>query len=392
MTKDFMARKFAFSISTWPLGLALCFLFVTSAAAFDLETPARKFMQVTGAPAVAVAVLEKGGNAPESLSLGMACVGNQVPLLDAGVMKLGSVSKVFTAIRIRMLIEAGQLAHETTVAHFFPDFPRGNEITVRHLLTHTSGLPDILRQPGIISRPTYPWQPGELLDVLKTLPLDFDPGSRQRYSNSSYLLLGMIIETVTGESYANEIRRQVAEPLGMVSLRAGDDVSLVANEVCGYTQDEHGNLRKPLMLSQHLAFGSGDLIGRATDAVRLVNLGQLLRSGLPEASQLHPLRLADGTLAIRQEHFPELGLEMESSQLEGTVWFHLKKTGMRLIGKDGMYPGFASWFLYDPQTETAVAALANLETRALELMLLAVDILEQRRREDAADAMEMTEK
>ncbi|MBW7900223.1 MAG: beta-lactamase family protein [Rhodocyclaceae bacterium] len=367
-----------FSHSAW---LVSGLLFSTPAAALDLETPARKFLRTSGAPAVAVAVLEKGQREPQSLSLGLACVDNPVPLRDAGVMKLGSVTKVFTGIRIRMLIEAGQLAPETTVGRFFPDFPRGDEITVRHLLTHTSGLPEMLRQPAIVSRPTKSWQPGEMLDILKTLPLDFDPGTRQQYSNSGYLLLGMIVEAVTGEPYAGEIRRQVAEPLGMGSVLAGDDLTLVANEACGHASDDRGRLQKPVMTSQRLAFATGDLIGTATDTVRLVNLGKLLHAGLPEVAQLRPHRLADGTPAVRVETFPQLDLELESSQLEGLVWYRLKRTGMRLVGKDGMYPGFASWFLYDPETTTAVAALTNLETRAMELMLLAVDILEQRRRE-----------
>jgi hypothetical protein len=132
--------------------------------------------------------------------------------------------------------------------------------------------------------------------------------------------------------------------------------------------------------SPGLIFASGDLIGTAADIVRLVNLGQVVRTGLPESAELAPYRLADGSQVIRQERFPQLELDLESSQLEGVVWYRLSRTGMQLVGKDGMYPGFASWFLYDPETVTAVAALSNLETKAMELMLLAVDILEQRRR------------
>lgn len=359
--------------------LLAALLFAVPAAALDLETPARKFLATAKAPAVSLAVLKKGQHEPQTLALGQACVSNPVAMHDASVMKLGSVTKVFTGIRIAMLIEAGQISPETTVDRIIPDFPRGNEITVRHLLAHTSGLPEMLRQPAIVSMLAKPWQPEEVLNHLKTLPLDFTPGTRQQYSNSGYLLLGMIIEALTGESYAQQIRQQVAEPLGMKTIQAGDDKTLIAHEACGHNSNPQGQWQKPVMASQHLAFATGDLLGTAADTVRLVNLGQLLRRGLPDVKQLAPYTLANGQTVIRQESFPELALELESSQLEGLVWYRLPRTGMQLIGKDGMYPGFASWFLYDPVTETAVVALTNLETRALELLLLAIDVLEQQR-------------
>jgi CubicO group peptidase (beta-lactamase class C family) len=295
---------------------------------------------------------------------------------------LGSVTKAFTALRVKMLIEEGALSEKTPLSHFFPDFPRGDEITIRHLLTHTSGLSEMLRIELFTSNMARPWPPQEIADMVAKQPLDFAPGSAQQYSNSNYLLLGRIIEITTGEPFAKQIQSKIAAPLGMKQLQAGDDNSIVRHEACGYAGGKPDALRKPMLASMIPPMATGNLIGTSEDIVRLVNQGRLLRDNLIDTPPTEPWVLADGRVAQTGAEF--LDLSFDQSLLEGMTLFRFRDRPMTLVGKDGMFPGFASWFLYDPQTRTAVAVVTNLETKAMEAMQLAVRVLEAQRRVKAA--------
>ncbi len=347
----------------------------------DLVTPLQRFLETTDVPGVSVAVLEKGRSTPRHHALGQACVNNPVPMEVRSVVKLGSVTKMLTALRVLMLAEAGQLDLDATVEAFFPDFPHAHRVTPRQMLSHTAGLPEVLAQPQVQAQPTRDWSAEALLALVAGQALEFEPGSAQRYSNTGYLMLGRIIEAVGGEDYATQITREVAAPLGMHQVLAGDDRTLVPGEACGHTVDAEGRLIRPLMTSMSLASASGDLLGTARDVVRLVNMGQLLRDS-PLERPAAAYRLADGTPAQREERFPAVDLAFVSSQLEGLALYALSGTGTEprvLLGKDGLYPGYASWFLYDPLTETAVAVVINHEMRAMEAMRLAIELLDQQR-------------
>ncbi|MBW2185636.1 MAG: beta-lactamase family protein, partial [Deltaproteobacteria bacterium] len=134
-----------------------------------------------------------------------------------------------------MLIEDGVIGYGTPMSRFFPTFPRGDEILVRHLLAHTSGLHEMLRLEPFHSNMGKAWTAAELLKMVAGAPLDFKPGTAQAYSNSGYLVLGMMIEALSGESYDQQIREKIAAPLGMTCLQAGDDTSIIIDECCGYS-------------------------------------------------------------------------------------------------------------------------------------------------------------
>ncbi|SBV93091.1 Beta-lactamase family protein [uncultured Alphaproteobacteria bacterium] len=366
---------------TW--GLALLLPSVASATSLDLVTPADDFLKESGAPGVEVSVLERGKDRPQTLARGFACVENSVPMRADSVMKLGSVTKVFTGLRIRMLIEEGKLAEDAPLSRFVPEQVRGDEITVRHLLTHTSGLPEMLGLEPFASNMAHPWTPREIAAVIAKQPLDFAPGSAQRYSNSNYLMLGRIVEIVTGEPFDREIRQRIATPLGMRHLSMGDDETVVRKAACGYAGGKPGELKRPMMASLVPPMATGNLIGTSEDIVRLVNQGRVLRHNLIDSPPQGPWRLADGSPAVKPQHGPDQGLEFDQSLLEGMTLFRFDDRPLSLVGKAGMFPGFAAWFLYDPQTRTAVAVTTNLETKSMEAMRLGVRVLEAQRRAKA---------
>ena len=356
---------------------------LASAASLDLAKPVAAFLEESNAPGVAISVLERGHDQPQTLARGMACVENGVPMRADSLMKLGSVTKVFTGLRIRMLIEEGKLAEDTPLGRFFPEQVRGEEITIRHLLTHTSGLSEMLRLEPFASNMTRPWPPQEIAAMVAKQPLDFAPGSAQHYSNSNYLMLGRIVEIVTGEPFDREIEQRIAKPLGMRHLQPGDDETVLRRVACGYTNGQQGELKRPMMASMIPPMATGNLIGTSEDIVRLVNQGRLVRQNLIDSPPEGPWLLADGSPAVKAEHFPDQGLAFEQSLLEGMTLFRFSDRPLSLVGKDGMFPGFAAWFLYDARTRTAVAVVTNLETKAMEAMRLGVRVLEAQRRAKA---------
>lgn len=160
-------------------------------------------------------LVAKDGKILFEKSYGLADVERGIPITAETVFNLASITKPFTAAAILKLQEERRLSLDDTLSKYIPDYPRGNEITIRHLLTHTSGIPDKLGGTATLATATYPANRDYLIALFKYLPLDFDPGAQYAYSNSGYYLLGYIIEKVSGQSYADYLRDAFFKPLGM---------------------------------------------------------------------------------------------------------------------------------------------------------------------------------
>jgi CubicO group peptidase (beta-lactamase class C family) len=131
------------------------------------------------------------------------------------IYQIGSTTKEFTAAVILKLIENHQLSLDDKLSNYFSDFVRGNEITIKHLLTHTSGIYEILRDSNAFNGGTQPRSKEQMLSFFINKPLDFDPGTQYSYCNSGYMLLGLIIEKVTGKSYEQVVKDFILKPLKM---------------------------------------------------------------------------------------------------------------------------------------------------------------------------------
>jgi len=149
---------------------------------------------------------------------------------------LGSVTKQFTSMSVMQLVEKGLIDVNDTLSKYIPDYPNGKKITVHHLLTHTSGIPDYMNDDDAFSTSCKIYHTiGQLIDSFKNKPLEFQPGTKYEYSNSGYLLLSYIIEKVSGKSYEDYLLENIIKPLNMKNTGYDHLKPLVKNRASGYS-------------------------------------------------------------------------------------------------------------------------------------------------------------
>lgn len=186
-------------------------------------------------PGVALAVV-RGGKIIKTAGYGMANVELSVPAKPESIFQTGSVGKQFTATAVMMLVEEGKLGLDDKISEYFPDSPPAwKNISVRHLLTHTSGIPDYTSEKagGAVNMRTD-YTEEELVKKIAGLPLDFQPGEKWSYSNSGYLILGVLIHHLSGEFYGDFLQHRVFQPLQMNSTRIISEPDIVPNRSAGY--------------------------------------------------------------------------------------------------------------------------------------------------------------
>lgn len=316
-----------------------------------LDAVVRQEMAAEELPAVAVGLLLPDGTTL-SRAYGSADLENDLPATPASVFCLGSVTKVFTALGVLQLLEEDRLTLEDPVSAYFPGYPEGERIALRQLLQHTAGIPDVLRISAWRDAPTRDWTPQEAMALFSREPLDFEPGQQARYSNSSFLLLGLLLERASGLSYERYVQDHIAHPLGMTTLRMGSLRTLIPHRVTGYIQ-ENGRILRADPESPTAAYASGGLVATAEDLAKLGRafLPGVLLSEKTLALMTAPAELSDGTtlsfpLGAHRGSFG-LGLEL------------LRWHDAFVPTKNGSIAGFSAFFLAHPASKTAVAVLTN---------------------------------
>lgn len=200
---------------------------------------------------------------------GFADRARAVPNGPATRYGIGSLTKTFTAAAIAILQERGALSFDDTLGKYIPGFPHGGEITIRHLLAHSAGVPDYYSLPDYSARRAQPTTLAEFAAWIGTKPLDFRPGEKDSYSSSGYALLAYVIERVSGLGYGEFLRRNVFEPLGMTEtgdLNDGGPVPRLAN---GYDPGfPPTGVQPPPRMSATWLEGSGSLYSTTGDLVR----------------------------------------------------------------------------------------------------------------------------
>jgi len=163
------------------------------------------------------ALLDKDGRALFRKAYGMASREDKVANRIDTRFNLGSNNKIFTSTAIEQLAEAGKLKYEDTIDTYLPDYPKADasRITVRMLVDHRSGVPDVLNSPGLDDHPAQVRTMADWYGLVRAMPLDFEPGSKQAYSNGGYVLLGQIITKASGEDYYDYVRRHIYQPAKM---------------------------------------------------------------------------------------------------------------------------------------------------------------------------------
>jgi CubicO group peptidase (beta-lactamase class C family) len=191
----------------------------------------RAEMQRQKVPGVAIGIVRKG-EVLAAKGYGYANVEHRLPVTSETIFQSGSVGKAFTAAAVMLLVEDGKLGLDDSIARYFPDAPESwQAIQVRHLLSHTSGIPDY-SEKDVDYRHDY--TDDELVKVAQRMKLDFEPGSRWSYSNTGYVLLGILITKVSGRFYGDVLKDRVFAPLGMKTARIISEEDIVPNRAAGY--------------------------------------------------------------------------------------------------------------------------------------------------------------
>lgn len=186
-------------------------------------------------PGVA-ALIAKDGRPLLRKAYGLANVELNVPLQAGHVFRIGSTTKLFTAAAVMLLVDEGKLALDAPVTAYLKDAPRHwDKVTIEHLLTHTSGIPNLSMDSGYwrtTARLDHTLE--ELIAPVRARPFDFAPGTKFAYSNTGFNLLGMVIEAVSGKAYFDFVDERIAKPLNLRHTRESNDKQLIAGLVTGY--------------------------------------------------------------------------------------------------------------------------------------------------------------
>lgn len=204
-----------------------------------------------------------------------------IPNTPRSRFHIASVTKAFTAAAILLLQDRGRLSAADPLAKYLPDYPNGGKIRLHHLLTHSSGIPS-LGGPEWDREERLPHSTEQLVRLFKDKPLDFEPGSQTRYSNSNYNLLALILEKVSGRGYADFLQGSIFGPLGLgATLHDGDMTRLIPGRATGTEPDGVRGVRFPRYIDWSGRTGSGSLVTSAGDLERFIAAlfgGRLLRS------------------------------------------------------------------------------------------------------------------
>lgn len=290
-----------FPARLWAINL-LAGLFILAAAASAgadmLDDHIRAEMERQHIPGFAFAVARRG-RVIQTREYGFADLENRVPVTPGSRFETGSIAKQFTAAAVMLLVEEGKLALDERASHYLADLPAAwKEITLRQLLSHTSGIPNYNEGEEALALLSTDPPPDKVLALVAGKPLQFAPGSKWTYSNTGYFLLGLVVERVTGGSFWEFVRTRIWEPLGMTSTQPVDLVQLVPNRVRGYGwNDKEKRIENRDALRPRAAFSSGAVLSTARD---LAQWDIALRSGrLLKRSSLEqmwaPVRLNDGS-------------------------------------------------------------------------------------------------
>lgn len=247
-----------------------------------------------------VFLLAKNGAPLFERSYGFADREARTPNTVETAFNLGSINKFFTQIAIRQLADAGKLNLDSTLARAWPDYPNhevAQRVTIRQLLQHRSGVGgNIFAAPPGKTRGDIR-QVADYLPLFVNEPLQFEPGTNQRYSNAGYIILGLLIERLSGENYYDYVRRHIFEPAAMTRTASWTVDSLPANTAIGYTRGaQDAPPSTPLGRNSALLPGRGSSAGggysTAHDLLRLLNA---LRAGkIPSGPQASMVGIAGG--------------------------------------------------------------------------------------------------
>jgi len=240
---------------------------ITFAQTFELRVDSLLETKYQPAAPGAVFLIAQNGNIIYRKAFGLANLELNVSMKPDNVFEIGSMTKQFTAISILMLTEKGKLNLDDEITKFIPSYPtNGNKVTIHHLLTHTSGIKNYTRMKALRNISKQDLTPIELIDFFKNEPMDFVPGEQFKYNNSGYIILGYIIELLSGQSYASFVEENIFKKVGMTSSFYASRRKIIKNRTSGYhNRNGYINARH---ISFTLPYASGSLMSNADDMLK----------------------------------------------------------------------------------------------------------------------------
>jgi D-alanyl-D-alanine carboxypeptidase len=228
---------------------------------------AQKVLADTGVPSASVAVID-AGRAVYVHAYGEARLDPPTPARPEMRYSIGSISKQFTATAMLMLMEQGKVSLDDPAGKFLPDLTRANEVTIRELLSHTSGYQDYWPQDYVPLFMTTPITAPQIIERWAHKPLDFDPGTKWQYSNTNYVIAGVIIEKITGEPLLQFLQEKIFTPLQMQGVANVDQKGLGTEDAAGYLRYALGPPRPAPKEGPGWLFAAGELAMPVGDLVK----------------------------------------------------------------------------------------------------------------------------
>ncbi len=255
--------------------------------------------------------------------------------------RLASLTKQFTALGILILQEQDKLSVDDPVSKYLTNCPNAwSKITIRHLLTHTSGIPDYTGFPEYRSTMMLPWPPEKMMDYLRDKPLEFEPGERFAYSNSGYFLLSCIIEKAAGRSYEQFLQQFIFQPLGMKDSGCCHSATILPHRAAGYSRDGDAWVNAPYS-DTTFPQGDGALYSTVEDFFRWY---QCLRE-----HKLVSMESWNAMTTPAKEHY-------------GFGIVVVDQFGQKELAHDGRANGFVASMRWFPNTDIFVAAFSNSDS------------------------------
>ncbi|VEP16852.1 Serine hydrolase [Hyella patelloides LEGE 07179] len=290
-----------------------------------------------------------GGEVLFSKGYGMANLEHNIPNILQTKFRLGSVTKQFTATAILKLQEQNLLDINNSIATYLPDYPCGEQITVHHLLNHTAGIPNYTNFDDFSTKKKLEIKLEDLIASFKYLPLEFTPGEMFSYSNSGYLVLSKIIETVSNQSYADYLQQYIFKPLGMKDSGYDCHETILLNRAAGYifSGEEYQNAD---FLDMSFPSGAGALYSTVDDIYtweRSLYTDAILNQSSRDT-------MFASTIKVPTD-------ENELAYY-GYGWFIDTQHNRRRISHGGGIDGFRTQFDRYPNEQIAIAILSNLQT------------------------------
>jgi D-alanyl-D-alanine carboxypeptidase len=310
-----------------------------------IDSSIRDIITRTGTPSASIAIVQNGVIAYAN-AYGDAHIDPRAPASPSMRYSIGSVSKQFTATLILRLVEQGKLSLDDRIVKWFPGVTRAKDITVRQLLSMTSGISDYWAQDYVMSPMLKPISAQQIVDQFARAPLDFPPGTKYQYSNTNYVMLGMIIEKVTGNRFLDVLRSDILTPLKLTSAYIVDEGALPASDPERYTRYALGPNRVGPKEGKGWLYAAGELAMTASDLARW-DIGVINMALMTPASykrQQTATILDDG----RPSNYA-LGVQV------GSYDDH------RLVAHSGGVSGFTTQNVIFPDDRAAIVVLTNTD-------------------------------